>query len=99
MKKLINKDNKLRFCVYYNEKKHFILKLIFKNSNFFTLIRWSALVKLELFIRNNSKISTVNRCLLTINKKRFNKLTVFSRHVFLKLIQEGFLINIKKSSW
>lgn len=98
MKKLLIKDYKIRL-VYFNhtEKKHFILKYIFKNFNFFNLIRWNALLKLE-SLPNNFKTSIVNRCLLTINKKRYNMLTVFSRHVFIKLIREGLVLNFQKSS-
>lgn len=99
MQNLIKKDYKIRY-VYLNyiEKKHFILKLILKNFNFFKLTRWSTLLKLESLTNNSSKISMINRCLLTFNKKRFNKLVAFSRHVFIKLIQEGFVLNVQKSS-
>lgn len=99
MKNLLNKDKKIRLHTYLNEKKHFTLKLIFKNYNFFTLLRWFASVQLELLVKNNSKTLLINRCLLTVNKKRFNKLTIFSRHVFLKLIRKGYIVGMKKSSW
>jgi len=98
MKKLVAKDNKIRYFSFnYIEKKRFVLKLIFKNFNFFNLIRWNALLKLEL-LTNNSKISAVNRCLLTVNKKRHNILSVFSRHIFIKLIRKGLILNFQKSS-
>ena len=98
MKKLLIRDYKIRFFYFnYTEKKHFILKYIFKNFNFFNLIRWNALLKLEL-LTNNFKISIVNRCLLTVNKKRYNTLTVFSRHIFIKLIRKGLVLNFQKSS-
>jgi ribosomal protein S14 len=99
MKKLIEKDKNLRKQIILKEHEHFILKSILKNLNFFTLIRWNAFLKLKSITQNASKISTINRCLYTVNKKRFNRLTGFSRHVFLKNIRSGSVIGIKKSSW
>jgi len=99
MKKLIVKDKKLRLKIKNSEKEQFILKSIFKNFNLFKLLRWKAFLKVKPFAKNHPKVSISNRCLYTINRKRLNFSTSFSRHVFLKLIQEGFLINIKKSSW
>ena len=97
MKKLLEKDKKLRFKIYKNEQQHFILKSIFKNLNLLILIRWNAFIKLKAF--DSSSIATTNRCLYTINKKRVNKLTLFSRHIFLKLIRSGQIKGFKKSSW
>ena len=99
MKKLIEKDKKLRTSIKNSENKQFILKSIFKNSNFFILTRWKAITKLKSLGFKNSKISISPRCLKTINKKKFNKLTLFSRHVFLKLIRSGEISNMKKASW
>jgi len=39
MKKLLEKDKKLRYQIKSIENQHFILKSIFKNLNFFTLVR------------------------------------------------------------
>ena len=97
MKKLIEKDKKIRLNIKFIEKKHFILKFIFNNLNFFILIRWFALLKL--LSKNSSKASIVNRCLIGINKKRFSKLTVFSRHIFIKLLKTASITGMRKSSW
>lgn len=99
MKKLLEKDKKRRHQIISTESKHFVLKSIFKNLNYFNLLRWNAFLKLKLLTQNTSKISLKNRCLFTINKKRFNKFTGFSRHVFLKTIRAGMVHGIKKSSW
>lgn len=99
MKKLLEKDKKLRLKIKQVEKKNFILKSIFKNFNFFILIRWNAFLKLKTLNKSNSIISLSPRCVATINKKRFNKFTPFSRHVFLKLIRSGQISGIQKSSW
>jgi ribosomal protein S14 len=99
MKKLLEKDKALRIRIKTSEKQHFILKSIFKNTNFFVLIRWKAFLKLKTLGFENSNVSVASRCLQTINKKKFNKLTLFSRHVFLKLIRSGLISGMKKASW
>jgi ribosomal protein S14 len=99
MKKLIVKDKKARNFLVTAENKHFVLKSIIKNFNFFILVRWNAFLKLNILTQNTSKVSITNRCLASINKKRFNKLTGFSRHVFLKIVRSGAVNGIKKSSW
>ena len=99
MKKLIVKDKKLRLRLKTQEKEYFVLKIIFQNSNLFTLIRWNAYLRLKALGKDNSRISTSSRCLYTINKKRFNTLTPFSRYLFLKKIRSGQFSGIRKSSW
>ena len=99
MKKLLEKDKKLRLLIKKVEKKIFILKSIFRNLNFFILIRWNSFLKLKILTKKNSHVSLSPRCLYSINKKRFNKLTPFSRHVFLKLIRSGQISSIQKASW
>jgi len=99
MKKLIEKDKKLRLFIKKNEKQHYILKSIFKNFNFFTLVRWNAYLKLKKLTKTNSSVALSYRCLSSVNKKRFNKLTTFSRHVYLKLIRAGNIYGFQKSSW
>jgi len=99
MKKLLERDKKRRLEIKKVEKQYFILKSIFKNFNYFILIRWNAFLKLKNLTQNNSKVSMSARCLVSINKKRFNKLTTFSRYIFLKLIRSGDISGIQKSSW
>jgi ribosomal protein S14 len=98
MQKLLEKDKKLRIKNLRTEINYIILKSIFKNLNFFTLIRWNAFIKLQ-NLSSNNKYAIINRCVFSVNKKRFNKLTNFSRHIFLKLIRNGQIHGIKKSSW
>ena len=47
MKKLLAKDKKLRLNIKNVEKQQFILKSIFKNFNFFSLLRWKAFLKFK----------------------------------------------------
>lgn len=99
MKKLLIKDKKLRICLKKNEKLFFILQNILNNSNFSKFIRWKAILKLKLLNYHQSKSLLTNRCVETINKKRFNKLTIYSRHLFLKLIRQGKIYGFQKASW
>lgn len=99
MKKLLEKDKKVRKTIYIFEKKKFILKSIYQNLNFFNLIRWKAYLNLNLLPTKSSKTLITNRCVKTIHKKKFNKLTNFSRIVFLKLVKLNQLNNIYKGSW
>jgi hypothetical protein len=100
MKKLLEKDKKIRENFNNLEAQNFILKFIFKNNNFLLLVRWQAFLKLRMLMsKKNSKISVSSRCLYTINKKKFNKKTLFSRHIYLKQIRSGELYGIKKISW
>ena len=99
MKKLLEKDKSLRKTILELEKKHVILQSIFKNFSFFRLIRWNAFIKLKNLLNNSYKSSLSNRCLHTKNRKRFNKLTTFSRHVFLKHLRFGKIHGIRKSVW
>lgn len=99
MKKLVEKDKKIRKTIYIFEKKKFILKSISQNLNFFNLIRWKAYFNLSLLPSTSSKTFITNRCVKTIHKKRFNKLTNFSRMVFLKLVKSNQFNSIYKGSW
>jgi ribosomal protein S14 len=99
MKKLVEKDKKLRIRIKTIEKQHFILRSIVQNLNFFVLVRWNAFLKLKTLTTKNSRSSISNRCLYSTNKKRFHKLTTFSRYIFLKLIRSGKITGMQKSSW
>ena len=99
MIKLKEKNKKIRKNVNFFEKKRFILKLISQNQNFLSLIRWEAKTKIDTLPLISSKTYLSNLCILTTNKKKFNKLTNFSRITFLKLISKKKICNIYKSSW
>jgi ribosomal protein S14 len=99
MKKLIEKDRRFRNNLLKTEISYLVLKSIFKNVNYPSLVRWNAFLKLENLASKGNKIMLSNRCLKTVNKKRFNKLTNFSRHIFLKQIRSGQIHGMKKSSW
>lgn len=99
MKKIFAKDKKIRNNVKNFELKHFILKQISNNANFFKVIRWNAISELSNLPQKSSKTSVSKRCIKTINKKTFNKFSNFSRTVFLKLAKSGNISGLRKSSW
>lgn len=99
MKKLFAKDKENRKTIKQSELKHFILKQISTNSNFLKTTRWNALYKLSNISKKNSKTVISNRCVRTISRKTFHKFSNFSRTVFLKLAQSGYISGMRKSSW
>ena len=99
MKKLIAKDKKLRLKLKTQEKQYHVLKSIFQNTNLLNLVRWNAYIQLKTLGKNNSFVSLSPRCVYTMNKKRFNSSTSFSRYVLLKLIRSGKLSGFRKASW
>ena len=99
MKKLSEKDKKIRETINIFEKKKFILKYISQNFNFFNLIRWKSNYNLDLLPSKSSKTFKTNRCIKSINKKKFNKLTNLSRMAFIKFFKQKNLNNTYKSSW
>lgn len=56
MKKLLEKDKKLRLHILKTETLYKILKLIFKNLNFSILIRWNAFIMLNNIFFNRSYV-------------------------------------------
>lgn len=99
MKKLLEKDKKIRKILKNFEKKKFIFKTISINSNLPILLRFNAFNNLNKITKKASKTFISNRCVLTINKKKFNKLTHFSRIVFLKLAKQNRISGLAKSNW
>lgn len=99
MKKLIIKDKNIRSYFKKINKKYFILKSIIKNKYFLILVRYKAYKLLQKLVELFSIISVTNRCVKTINKKSFNKFTLLSRFIYLKLIRAGKISSFQKSSW
>lgn len=99
MKKIFAKDKKNRNVVKQLELKHFVLKQIYNDSNFSKITIWNSLNKLTNLNKRSSKTYISNRCVKTINKKTFNKLSNFSRQVFFKLVKSGQISGMRKSSW
>lgn len=96
MKQLVIKDKKYRLNIKFTETWFFILKRITQNFNIFVLIWLNAFLFLNDSKQKKSKTFLITKCLHTINKKRFNKLTVLSRQVFLNKIWFGLVIGIQK---
>lgn len=99
MKKIIAKDITNRKKVKQSELERFVLKQIYANSNFFKMLRWNALDKLNKSLKHGSKTLLSNRCVKTINKKTFHKFSNLSRTVFLRLAKSGLISGLRKASW
>ena len=99
MKKLLEKDKKTRKKIQNAEKKKFVLKILLNNFNLTHLIRFNALCSLNNIDKKTSKVFISNRCISTINKKKFNKFTKFSRMVFLKLARNKKIYGLTKAIW
>jgi ribosomal protein S14 len=99
MKKLLEKDKKTRKKIEDLEKKKFIFQAISKNSNLSNLIRFNAFHNLNKLPTRASKTFVSNRCVNTFNKKKSNKLTHFSRIIFLRLARNQKIHGLTKSSW
>lgn len=99
MKKLVEKDKKVRKSIKGLEKKKFILKIIQNNLNLPYLLRFNASNDLNIMTKKASKTLVSNRCITTVNKKKFGKLTNYSRIFFLKLAQNRKIFGLTRSSW
>lgn len=99
MKKLIVKDKKRWPLIQKLESDRFVLISIFWNTNFPMLSWWKAFLKLKKIGFFIWEVSFSSWCLKTFNNKKFNHLTFYSRHVFLKLVWFGKISGIKKSVW
>ena len=99
MKKLLIKDKKVRKEIKKLEIFFFVSKIISNNSNLPDLLRFNAFSNLNKISKNASKSFISNRCVTTVNKKKFNKLTHYSRIVFLKLARHKNIYGLTKSSW
>ena len=98
MKKLLEKDKKTRKKIKDFEKKKFILKSITNNLNLTNLARFNALTNISKLQTKTSKVFISNRCINTVNKKTFNKLTRFSRIIFLKLARNKSIYGLTKTN-
>ena len=99
MKKLIEKDKKIRKAIRKSEKKKFILKTILNNVNLPYLLRFNALNNLNSITKKASKTLISNRCVATVNRKKFGKLTHYSRIFFLKLARNKKIHGLTPASW
>ena len=99
MKKLLKKDKKIRKKIKKLEKKKFILRLIVSNSNLTNLLRFNAFYNLNKLPKKASKTLISNRCVTTVNKKKINSLTNFSRIIFRNLVRNNDIHGVNKSSW
>jgi hypothetical protein len=99
MLKLFIKDKAKRQMVKNLNKQYFVLKSIIKNKYILKLIHYKVCLRLKALSGLGSIISLSNRCVDSISKKRYNKFTLFSRFIYLKLIKNGKVTGFQKSNW
>jgi hypothetical protein len=99
MQKLYVKDKTKRQIVEKLNKKYFVLKSIIKNKYILKLIHYKVCLKLKALSGLGSIITLSNRCVDSVSKKRYNKFTLFSRFIYLKLIKNGKVTGFQKSNW
>jgi len=99
MQKSNQKEKKNRTIVHDFEDTRVILKSIVKNINLINITRWNATLRLTTLPKKSIKTRLVNRCILTGRKGRLTNSYKFSRLVFLRLVREGSVSGLKKSTW
>lgn len=99
MKKLLERDKKRRKEFLKNEVEYFVLGAISKNCNFLTFTRWNAILKLNKKKSAYRKVNFNPRCTKTFNKKRFNKTTRTSRHIYLKQLRATQITGFARAEW
>lgn len=96
MIKLYKKQLNLRYFLKNYLNKHFLLKIGVKNKLTISLITYNLLIIINKIFKKISKIKIINKCCITINSKRFNNITMYSRFVFKKKTLNGKIYGIFK---
>jgi ribosomal protein S14 len=99
MLKLYSKDKVRRQIVKKLNKNYFVLKSLIKNKYLLKLIHYKVHLKLKALSVLGSVVMLSNRCVDSASKKRYNKFTLFSRFLYLKLIKNGKVTGFQKSNW
>jgi ribosomal protein S14 len=99
MKKLLEKDKKIRKEIKRLEKQKLVFTIIQNNLNLPYLVRFNSSNNLHKITKKASKTLISNRCVATINKRKFGKLTRYSRIFFLKLAHHKKIYGLNKASW
>lgn len=92
----LHRDEILRLIFLKKEFKRILLKSIIKNQQIKPVIRGFCVYKIQR--DKNFWTRSENICIITARSKGNYKMTNTSRHVFNKLLQEGFLTNIKTNN-
>lgn len=100
--KFLNFRNKKQFSLLEtNELNNYVAKAIAYNSNIKPVIRLAAYRDLnkKMSLQKISKTLVVNRCVISLHKKRLNKVISVSRHLLLKFARQGLIYGLKKAVW
>lgn len=99
MKKLNNKQKLLRNAIKNLGNKYFILKSIVKNRYLFINIKYKIFLMLMNKIKINPISIIISTCLISLNKKKFNKFSFYSRHIFSNKVVNGEIFGFIKCFW
>ena len=99
MKNIVKRDVKRRNLFLKNELKRVQYKSIIKNFSIPGETKDQYVSKLNLLVRNSSKVRVKNRCVLTGRGKAIYRFCRLSRIRFRELASQGLLLGISKSSW
>jgi small subunit ribosomal protein S14 len=99
MTKHIEKDKKKRFLFLKYEKDRKVLKSICKNTNLSSYLRHKASLSLSDLPKDSSKVRLKNRCTLTGRSRFILRSFNLSRLMFRKLVRDGLIPGLTKSSW
>ena len=94
------KDKNKRKNLLISESLNLIYKSISKNNKLKHSFRFNSDLKLNShFSTLNSKVSVVNRCIVSGRKSTVMKNLKFSRIYLLKICRKGLIPGVRKSSW
>ena len=99
MLKKIKKNIKQRYFFKNFEKKRLILKILFKNLNIESKLRWKFQQKLNFFDQNSSITRIKNICILTGRSRSIYRIVKISRIQLRNLISKGLIPGFSKYSW
>lgn len=99
MKKSMEKDKKKRIHFFKNECQRKILKSIFHNMSLPTSLRFKAGLSLSMLPKNSSPTRIKKRCVLTGRGRFILRPFNLSRLALRKLVRDGLVPGLHKSSW
>lgn len=99
MKKIIFRNKKLRILIKNFKNLYFILKSIIKNKIVFNYFKYKILTFFKTSLNITYNYTALKFCVISLSKKRFTKISFYSRQLLSKKIQSGEMFGITKQSW
>ncbi len=99
MKRFVKNQQLLKSITNNLGIKCYLLKSLIKHNFFLINIKNKAIVILKTKTNVKSISVITNVCMLTLNKKKFSKLSAYSRQILNNKIQNGEIYGFIKYSW